>query len=69
MVVYLDQYNPPKSFWKMSISELVKYNNKCIKLDKKSNFKYKIRKRRRKTRNRRNRKTKKKRNKFTRRIQ
>ena len=69
MVVYLDQYNPPKAFWKMSISELVKYNNKCIKLDKKCNFKYKIRKRRRKTRNRRNRKTKKKRNRFTKRVQ
>lgn len=59
MVVYLDQYNPPKPYWKMSISELVKHNNICNRLDKKSNFLWKIKKKRRKkTRNKRNRKTK-----------
>ena len=26
-------YKPPKPFWAMSIPELVRYNNKCKRLD------------------------------------
>lgn len=67
MVIYLDQYDPPKPFWMMSIADLVKHNKKCIRLDKRSNFKWRIRQKRRykNTRNKRNRKTRK-RNKITR---
>ena len=65
MVIYLDQYDPPKPYWMMSISDLIKHNKKCIRLDQRSNFKWKTRKKRRKkTRNKRNRKTRK-RNKLT----
>lgn len=68
MVVYIDQYFPIKPFWQMTVEELVKHNNKCVKLDQKAKFKWKIRKtkKRHKTRNKRNRKTKKRRNKNTR---
>jgi|TARA_X000000368_G_scaffold234385_1_gene185154 hypothetical protein len=57
----IKDYDPPKPFWKMSISELVKYNNRCTKIDKYLIFKTKKMKKHRRTKNRKNRKTKRKR--------
>ena len=64
----IKDYDPPKPFWKMSISELVKYNKKCKKIDKYLLYKSKPSKKHRLTKNRKNRKTKNKRKKRTRRI-
>ena len=55
----LKDYDPPNPFFKMSIDELVKYNDKCVMMDLYN--KNPIKKKRRKTRNRRNRKTKRRR--------
>lgn len=54
----IKDYDPPKPFFKMSIEELVKYNDKCVMMDlyNKNPIKKRI-----KTRNRRNRKTKRRR--------
>jgi hypothetical protein len=54
----LKDYDPPKPFFKMSIDELVKYNDKCVMMDL---YNKNPIKKRRKTRNRRNRKTKRRR--------
>ena len=69
----MSSYDPPKPFFRMNIKELVKYNNKCVKMDAKKNKERKPDKhnnhnkpiKRRKTRNRKNRRTRKK-NKRTR---
>ena len=62
----INDYNPPKPFWNMTIPELVKYNKRCKRIDKYFLFKTKKTKKHRKTKNRKNRKTRKKRK--TRRI-
>jgi len=66
MKINLKRYEPPKPFYKMSIDELLKYNDKCKRLDK-IYFTRKRGGRKRKTRNRKNRKTRK-RKKRTRKI-
>ena len=66
MKINLKRYKPPKPFYKMSINELLIYNEKCKKLDK-FYFTSKMRRRKKNTRNRKNRKTRK-RNKRTRKI-
>lgn len=66
MKINLKRYDPPKPFYKMSIDELLKYNEKCKRLDK-IYFTRKSGERKRKTRNRKNRKTQK-RKKRTRKI-
>jgi hypothetical protein len=53
----IKDYRPSKPFFKMSLKELVKHNNKCVRMD----LYNKNPKKRRKTRNRRNSKTKRKR--------
>ena len=58
MKINLKRYDPPKPFYKMSISELLKYNEKCKRLDK-IYFTRKRGGRKRNTRNRKNRKTRK----------
>jgi len=66
MKINLKRYEPPKPFYKMSISELLRYNEKCKRLDK-FYFTRKMGGKRRNTRNRKNRKTRKRR-KRTRKI-
>ena len=34
MKINLKRYEPPKPFYKMSIGELLRYNEKCKRLDK-----------------------------------
>ena len=34
MKINLKRYEPPKPFYKMSINELLQYNEKCKRLDK-----------------------------------
>ena len=59
----IQDYNPPKPFFMMSINELITYNNHCKKIDKFLLHK-KIKKRKHKrTKNRKNRRTKKKKRK------
>ena len=54
-------YDPQKTFWRMTIPELVKYNKRCKRIDKYLLFRTKKTKKHRRTKNRKNRKTKKKR--------
>ena len=64
----VNDYKPPKPFFKMSINDLLKYNKKCQKIDKYLfSSTRKKKKGGRKTRNKKNRKTRK-RKKRTRRI-
>ena len=64
----VNDYKPPKPFFKMSIKDLLKYNKKCQKIDKYLFSRTrKTKKGGRKTRNKKNRKTRK-RKKRTRRI-
>lgn len=64
----VNDYKPPKPFFKMSIKDLLKYNKKCQKIDKYLFSRTRKKKKGgRKTRNKKNRKTRK-RKKRTRRI-
>ena len=59
----INDYNPPKPFFMMSIQELVKYNKHCIKVDKYLLYKTSKKKKHRRTKNRKNRKTRRKKRK------
>ncbi len=59
----IKDYNPPKPFFMMTITELVKYNKHCIKVDKYLLYKNPKKKKHRRTKNRKNRKTRRKKRK------
>ena len=63
----VNDYDPPKPFFTMSIVDLLKYNKKCELIDKYLFSKTKNTKKHKKTRNKKNRKTRK-RKRQTRRI-
>ena len=60
----VNDYKPPKPFFKMSINDLLKYNKKCQKIDKYLFSRTRKKKKGgRKTRNKKNRKTRKRKKK------